>query len=366
MLKKESDDYKIRRPPRTIKRVEYQKSVFIESDTGVVEPEPDRVVPIPADLKFPILDYLKKHHRISIATIYNDLHGFIRRSAYTEYLKGFKCQREASETENREKKLDLYKKAITHFTEALKLKPDFDAVYKNRAFAYYQIDKFDKAIEDYSKLIDSGYGSPHDTAWVYNNRGVAYADQGKIDTAIEDYTTAIKLNPEHAEAYNNRGITYDKKGESNRAIQDFNKAIELNPELTEPYSNLGRTYREKRDFAASILYFSKAIAVDPENASCYNYRGIAYATKGEYDSAIQDFNKAIELNPKYADAYSYRGMGWLYLSEWEKAKADLTTAASMGFDIVAPFHNRYKTIESFEAELGVKLPEAIAALLQRK
>ena len=86
LLKRESDDYAIRKPRRTINRVESQKSVFVESPAGFVPP--DIEVTIPADLKFPILVYLEKHHRISIATIYNDLHGFIRRSAQTEILRG--------------------------------------------------------------------------------------------------------------------------------------------------------------------------------------------------------------------------------------------------------------------------------------
>ena len=90
LLKRKSDDYAIRKPRRTINRVESQKSVFVESPTGFVEP--DSVVTIPMNLKFPMLNYLEKYHRISISTIYNDLHGFIRRSAYIEFLKGLKSQ----------------------------------------------------------------------------------------------------------------------------------------------------------------------------------------------------------------------------------------------------------------------------------
>ena len=83
LLKRESANDGIREPQRAISRVESQKSVFFESPTGFVEP--DIVITIPQDLKVPILDYLKKHHRIFMATIYNDLHGFIRRNAYTVY-----------------------------------------------------------------------------------------------------------------------------------------------------------------------------------------------------------------------------------------------------------------------------------------
>ena len=53
LLKRESDDYEVRRPRRTINRVESQRSVFVESPTGFVEP--DIVVTIPAQLKQPLL-----------------------------------------------------------------------------------------------------------------------------------------------------------------------------------------------------------------------------------------------------------------------------------------------------------------------
>ena len=45
--------------------------------------------------------------------------------------------------------------------------------------------------------------------------------------------------------------------------------------------------------------------------------------------------------------------------------ADLTTAESMGGNIVAFFHQTYESVEAFEAKTGIKLPKDIAALLHR-
>ena len=90
LQKRKSENYKIIRPPKKIDRVGFQKSIFVESPDGVIKP--DIEITIPTDLKFPMLDYLRKHHKISAESIYNDLHGFIRRSAYTEFLKGLTCQ----------------------------------------------------------------------------------------------------------------------------------------------------------------------------------------------------------------------------------------------------------------------------------
>ena len=366
LLQQQSEAYKVVRPPRTVPRVGVQKSIFVQAFSGVVDPDTVTVVCIPADLKGPMLDYLRKHHDISTTTIYNDLLGFIEnrrihKSAYTEFYKGFTCQGRADSTKNPAEKQEWYDKAIVHYTEAINLNSEHAEAYNNRGIAYKNKGEIDAAIQDYNKAIDLN----SEYANAYNNRGVAYANKGEIDAAIQDYNKAIDLNPEHAEAYNNRGIAYKNKGEIDAAIQDYNKAIDLNPEYANAYNNRGVAYANKGEIDAAIQDFNKAIDLNPEHANAYNNRGVAYANKGEIDAAIQDFNKAIDLNPEDANAYNNRGEAWLHLREWEKAKADLITAKNMGRDIAASFHNDYESIEAFEVKRGVKVPEDIAALLRR-
>ena len=115
----------------------------------------------------------------------------------------------------------------------------------------------------------------------------------------------------------------------------------------------------------AIQDYTKAINLNPKLVETYNNRGNAYYRKGELDTAIQDYTKAIELNPEYARAYYNRGAAWLHLREWEKAKVDLSTGKDMGNDIVAAFHNDYESVADFEAKHGVKVPEDLAALLNR-
>ena len=102
---------------------------------------------------------------------------------------------------------------------------------------------------------------------------------------------------------------------------------------------------------------------EPNDAEFYSSRGDAYSEKGDYDRAIADYTKAIELKPKLAVVYSNRGEAWLHLAEWDKARADLTNARDLGVDIIASFHNDYKSVEAYERANRVKLPEDIAAML---
>ena len=153
----EEINWNIIEPPRDPQhRVIAQKSVFVRAHKGFIEPPEADIIPIPANLKQPLLQHLQKYHGISTETIYNDLHGFIRvqhlhKNAYTEFFKGLTCQ-------NREQ----YDDAIEHYTEALKLNPQMAAAY--------------------------------------NNRGVAHDNKGDFERAIVDYTKAIELNPNYADA----------------------------------------------------------------------------------------------------------------------------------------------------------------------
>ncbi|MDE0088606.1 MAG: FRG domain-containing protein [Candidatus Poribacteria bacterium] len=71
-------EYKIKRPQNPQNRIIAQKSIFVRPPMGFLERKQYTVIDIPGLLKKPILVHLQKHHGISIQTVYNDLHGYIR------------------------------------------------------------------------------------------------------------------------------------------------------------------------------------------------------------------------------------------------------------------------------------------------
>ena len=68
----------IEKPYEPINRVIAQKSIFIRPPDGFISPNEDDVINIPAVLKQSILGHLRNSHGISVETIYNDIHGFIK------------------------------------------------------------------------------------------------------------------------------------------------------------------------------------------------------------------------------------------------------------------------------------------------
>ena len=265
-------------------RVLAQKSIFVSPPKGFIEP--DDVICIPKSLKPEMLDYLEKYHNISARTIYNDFHGFIRRSAYTEFCNGLTSQTKGE-----------HKEAVKHYTEAI--------------------------------LLD------RDHVWAYANRGIAYSNLEKYSAAIKDHRKAIDLKPTFAKVHYNLGNCYRETDEYDKAIDTYNAAIAL------------------------------GLSAD-DTADAHNNCGTAYYRKGEYRQAIDTYNKAIKLKPDWGVPYCNRGEARLHMEKWEDARTDLITAKDKGEDIVASFHNVYKSVADFEEQTGFQLPADIAKMLTQR
>ena len=253
-------------------------------------------------------------------------------------------------------------RAIADHTKAIDLNPNYIEAYYSRGNAYREKGDLDRAIKDFTKTVEL---DPNH-AEAYTNRGGAYSFKGETDKAILDCSKAIGLSPNDVGAYNNRGVAYKNKGDFDRAIADYTKAIDLDPNYANAYSNRAVVYSITSNFDRAIADYTKAIELDPNYAIAYYNRGNAYGITGDFDQAIEDYTKAIQLNREFAPVYYYRGEVWLQMEEWGRAESDLIFARDLGIDIIAAFHDTYKSIEAYERANRVKLPEDIAAMLTQR
>ena len=78
LQRKDMVNFYIKDPYEPKNRVIAQKSIFVQHPDGSFQPNKNDVINIPPNLKHPILRHLRNSHGISVETIYNDIHGFIR------------------------------------------------------------------------------------------------------------------------------------------------------------------------------------------------------------------------------------------------------------------------------------------------
>ena len=165
---------------------------------------------------------------------------------------------------------------------------------------------WDKAITEFSEAIRID-PSRYDAFW---NRGFAWAGKKEIDKAIIDYNEALRLDPTHAWIFNLRGKAWQSQEEHDIAITDFTEAIRLNPQDADAFLNRGSAWISKRSFDQAIADFNCALQIDPRYYSAFVNRGAAWSRKGDDTKAITDYNQAIRLNPQGALAFYNRGVSW--------------------------------------------------------
>ena len=270
----EGKGYRIVDPSKAISRAKAQESVFVASDTGVLEIEKDKdmVVCIRKDLKLPILNYLSDHYCINTQSIYDDWVGVIERvdiyrAAFRELAKAQKCEKNGD-----------YKTAIEHYNAAQHYR-DVVATPRKRWFELYiRRAQVHLKRDDYA-AADDDYSVARRTR-----------DESEVDRmAIAAYTEKIESNPCDANAYFYRGKVYAPKSESDKAspsyqkaldnaIADYRKAIELNPDNAEAYYELGSVYAFKGDLAEAIQNSAKAIERDATQAKFFLKLGSVYET----------------------------------------------------------------------------------------
>jgi tetratricopeptide (TPR) repeat protein len=148
-----------------------------------------------------------------------------------------------------------YDKAIAEFTEAIRLDPESDGAYHNRAHAYAEKKEYAKAVADYNESIRLNPDEPDsysNLAWLLATCPKAELRDGK--RAVELATRACVLsNWKDANDLENLAAGYAECGQFEEAVQWQTKAVDLGTgleKLDESRQRLelykqGKPFREK-------------------------------------------------------------------------------------------------------------------------
>ena len=347
-----SPPFRMRSPANRIKA---QKSVFVNPPSGVVEP--DYMIPIPHDLKFPILQYLRSYHDISAQTIYDDIHGFIKnanihRSAYTEFHIGGLYLNQGNLTE-----------ALRHYNRSIELNNYQTASFVNRAVTFVRMKKYDEAIRDYTHVITL----EHQDARAYRDRGKVYFDNGQPELAEKDYSEAIRLDKGMEDAYIGRAACRVDREDFDGATQDLNFVIDVNPKNSAAYKGRGLAFAAAGNYRSALRDICTAIEMDPANPVAYMSRALVHFSMGEYQDAIQDFSSYLGLGgDDPPEAHFRRAIALVALENFQEARADLKTAleldASVAIRVVASVSDAIDGSESLV--LRDEVPADLLAMLE--
>jgi protein O-mannosyl-transferase len=179
----------------------------------------------------------------------------------------------APKEKNKEKKMGVLDRSIAEFRKALSIYSNYADAHMNLALACTEREDFSCAISSY-EVARKLYPKP--TAKLYNNLGLLYGKTNKFAEALACMDSALKIEPDFAEAHNNRGNALAGLGKYRQAIPEFEEAIRLSKKYAEAYRNLGSTYGNMGQYPQALTYFKQAIKLDSTDVSVYYFIGVTY------------------------------------------------------------------------------------------
>jgi len=195
--------------------------------------------------------------------------------------------------------INLYKNGrlqdVLDKSEHMVLKYSYSIFLHNlRGSANALLKRFDTAVECYTNALRL---NPNYAA-IYNNLGNVFKEKGEIELAKNNYKQAIRIKPNYAEAYYGFGLTLEKNEEFLYAIKNYQNALINKPNYPEVFFNLGNVYRKSGDYELAIKNYKNAIKLKKNYYEAYCNLGNSKKDLGDVKSAKFYYKKALKINPK--------------------------------------------------------------------
>jgi tetratricopeptide (TPR) repeat protein len=191
-----------------------------------------------------------------------------------------------------------YEAAITDYTAALVLNPDFADAYYSRGGAYDDQGFLNAAIVNYEEALRL---SPRRDD-IYNDLGAALTARSHYPEAIKAFTNAILLGEDtalRAVAYYNRGNARYRAGSYEAAVTDLTAALRLDPTDAKSLSRRAAVYYELADYAAAADDCAAALSLDASNADAYFTRARVFTQHGDLTAALDDYRTVLKIGGQY-------------------------------------------------------------------
>lgn len=176
-----------------------------------------------------------------------------------------------------------YDTALLMFEEFLTKNPGAYQVLLNIGDCYREKGEYDKAIENYNKLIEQ---AGTDSAMGKNMGakglaaiGLCYLKQGKMTEAQDYFKKSIEMAPQDEILPFNVAEICFSNGQIDDAIKYFELAIQIKPDWPDPYLRVAYAYLNKGDSAKAAENLEKFIKLEPETERTAQAKAILDAIK---------------------------------------------------------------------------------------
>ncbi|MDX1909523.1 MAG: tetratricopeptide repeat protein [Bacteroidia bacterium] len=220
-----------------------------------------------------------------------------------------------------------YRAALTPFTHAVTLRPDFAEAYFARAGAHEQLQSYGAALDDYHEAVTAN--PDYFNAWY--RRGVLRVKLNNYAEAVPDFEQAVRIQPGFALGWIELGKSLAAFQSWKRALEAYQRALEIDNTLAAVHMEAGRMRFYLKDTRNAAAALDQAIKLQPEFPEALLLRAQIMLATGEPAKALADCNEALKLRKEYAPALYERGNAQMALAQPAKASADYAAALKLDY-----------------------------------
>jgi tetratricopeptide (TPR) repeat protein len=207
--------------------------------------------------------------------------------------------------------------AVTHYREAVRLKPDYAEAYNNLGDALHGQGHLEEAVASYKEALRF----MPDLAGAHYNLGNALRESGRLEEAVTEYREAVRREPGLAAAHGNLGAALENLGRLDEAVAHLKEAVQLKPDYAIAYNNLGNALQRMGRLDEAVTEYREALRLKPDYAEAYNNLGYALQGLNRLEEAAAQYKEALRLRPDYTVAHYNLGNVFQLLGSYHEAVA---------------------------------------------
>ena len=218
--------------------------------------------------------------------------------------------------------LDKYQEAIESYSKCLNVQVLKLSALLKIAANYRNIDRSDKAIENYRQA----FNLDPNNAGILNSIGNVYRELSKFSKALVYYERALKLDPNHVGAKYNKGTTLSQTGKQKKSIKIFEQILSKDKNHFYSLRALGRAYSKLDEYKHSLNYYIKALKLKSQDIPLMNELVEIHNKLGNYQRSKKILEFALEMRPddhrtlnNLANVYGHLDNHELSIKTYEKA-----------------------------------------------
>jgi tetratricopeptide (TPR) repeat protein len=221
--------------------------------------------------------------------------------------------------------------AIQLLNRQMSAHPDNEALRFALGNVLVAAGRYDEAIASYRKVLDNTPKMPPaGKAEVYSRIGVAQKRKGDLTAALASYTEANKLMPNDAKPVVEIALIYDVSGRTELARASYESALKLDPENAQAMNNLAYIKAEEQvDLDRALSLAQRAKQKMPDNIDVQDTLALIYVRKNLTDEALRMMRELVGKRPNNPVYHYHLALALYQKGDKPGAKKELSTALSL-------------------------------------